>query len=113
MKAQLKAGSFQRLRRALDGLRAVADGEVVANVVRRFAGHIRGRVKGELARHVATGKALGTADVTTSTRSVDVRLQDYYRYIRWSWSKGVPFSVLSRGQKIVEEEMAKAMGGGS
>ncbi len=109
MKLKGKAGKFQRLRDALAGLRSIASGQVAARVLIRFGQYVRGRIKGELARHVHTGKALTTATVAVQSREIGVTLQDYYRYIRWSWKKGVPISVLNRGQKIVAEEYEAAL----
>ena len=113
MKLKGRAGKFQRLRSALDGLRSIASRSVAATAVLRFGQYVRGRVKGELARHVDTGRALGTATIGIQTKSIDVTLQSYYRYIPWSWKKGVPISVLNRGRKIVVEayETALRMGG--
>lgn len=71
-----------------------------------------GRVKGELKRHVKTGLALRSARVTASTKSIDLTLQDYRRYIKWSFAKGVPASALARIRKIFSEELQKALGTG-
>lgn len=89
------------------GLRAVASGAVLANAIVRIARYFRGRVLGELDKHVDTGLARGTARVVPSTKSLDITLQDYRRYIKWSFAKGIPRSAILRSQKILGEELAK------
>lgn len=106
--AKRRAG-FESLRKFVRGLRDVASGAVVANAIVRFSKYLRGRVKGELSRHVKTGLALNSATVAPSTKAVDVTLQRYRRYIKWSFAKGIPRSALERGRKIVAEEIKKAL----
>lgn len=109
MKARARrAGGFESLRKMMRGLREVASGAVLANVVIRFNAYLRGRVKGELARHVKTGLALNSATVVPTTKSIDITLQRYRTYIKWSFAKGIPISALNRGQKLLTEELAKA-----
>lgn len=109
-RAKRRAG-FEGLRKTVRGLREVASGKVLANVIIRSGNYLRGRVKGELAKHVYTGRALNTAAVMPSMRSLDLRLQDYRRYIKWSFAKGFPRSAINRIQKILSEELAKAVKG--
>jgi len=112
MKLKGKAARFERLRHALAGLKSIASGAVAARALIRFGAYVRGRIKGELARHVDTGLALNSATVVPRTREIAVTLQGYYRYIPWSWKKGVPVSVLNRGRKIVTEEYEAALRAG-
>ena len=110
-KAKRRAG-FESLRKTLRGLREVASGEVLSAVIERAGAYVRGRVTGELKKHTkGTGLALKTARVTTSMQSLDMTLQDYRRYIKWSFAKGFPRSAINRIQKLLSEELAKAMGG--
>lgn len=111
MKAKRRAG-FEGLRKTIRGLREVASGAVLAATIERAGKYIDGRVKGELKRHVATGLALRTASVKTSLQSLDLTLQDYRRYIKWSFAKGFPMSAIKRIQKILQEELDKALKGG-
>lgn len=108
-----KANTYASLRKLISGLKEVADGKAFARASIRFTALIRGRIKGELARHVRTGKALYYARVNLSTKAVEIVLQRYYRFIPWSWKKGTPRSVLNQGKKIFAEEMAKSVGGKS
>jgi len=112
MKLKAKAARFERLRQAVAGLRSIASGQARAAAIIQFGRYLRGRIKGELARHVKTGLALNSATVAPQTRVIDVTLQSYYRYIRWSWKKGIPISVLNRGRKIVSDAYEAALRGG-
>lgn len=113
MNLKTKAAKFQRIRSALEGLREVADGRVTAAVIVRFGRYIRGRITGELDRHIKTWLARNSAVVVPQAKSLGITLQRYYRYIPWSWKKGIPVSVLNRGRKIVVEEIERATGGRS
>lgn len=109
--AKRRAG-FEGLRKLVRGLREVASGKVLANTIIRSNNYIQGRVKGELGRHVKTGLAVNSARSVPSMRSIDLTLQGYYRYIRWSFKKGFPSSAVARVRKILAEELAKALGTG-
>lgn len=113
MRAVSRRGAgFESLRKLVRGLREVASGRTVAQAIIRCSAYLRGRVKGELSRHVKTGTALRTATVAPSTGAIDLGLQRYRRYIKWSFKKGIPRSALTRMQKIIAEELAKALKGG-
>lgn len=104
-----RRGGFETLRKLVRGLRSVATGKVLANVILRANAYLRGRVKGELARHVKSGLALNSARVVPTTQSIDITLQDYRRYIQWSFAKGIPISAVTRVRKILSEELKKAL----
>lgn len=104
-----RRGGFETLRKLVRGLRDVASGKVLAAVIIRANAYLRGRVKGELGRHVKSGLALNSARVVPSMRSIDITLQDYRRYIKWSFAKGVPSSAVNRVRKILSEELKKAL----
>lgn len=104
-----KAIQYSGLRRLIAGLRQVASGEVMERALGRVQNYVGGRIKGELGRHVYTGHALRTARVELAPKAIDIRLQKYRRYIRWSWRKGIPISALRRAQKIIREEMLLAV----
>lgn len=106
-----KAAGFAGLRRTIQGLRDVASGKVLADTIARAERYLSGRVKGELKKHVDTGLALRTATVKSSATSIDLTLQSYRRYIKWSFAKGFPLSAINRFQKILSEELAKAVKG--
>lgn len=111
-RAKRRAG-YEGLRKTIRGLREIASGAVLANTIIRAGNYVRGRVKGELGRHVKTGLALHTATVRPSLKSLDLTLQDYRRYIKWSFAKGFPRSAINRIQKILSEELEKALKGGN
>lgn len=108
-----KAIQYAGLRRLIAGLREIASGAVVEKALGRIEHYIDGRVKGELSRHVYTGRALATARVELEPKAVTITLQRYRRYIKWSWRKGIPLSVIKRAQKIIGEEMQLAVKGGA
>lgn len=110
VKAKRRAG-FENLRNLIRGLQALGAGTVLEAAIERSAAYVRGRVKGELRRHVKTGLALRTASVQTSKSDLAVTLQHYRRFIRWSFSKGFPLSALKRIQAIFNEEHEKALKG--
>jgi hypothetical protein len=114
MRARLKRrAGYEGLRKLVRGLREVASGAVLATTIVRVGRYLRGRVKGELARHVKTGTALRTATVAPSTKSISLTLQHYRRYIDWSFQKGIPITAIHRAKKILGDEVKKALGGGS
>lgn len=106
-----RAARYEGLRKVIRGLRDIASGGTIARVIIRANRYLAGRVRGELDRHVKTGLARQSAAITASTSSIDVRLQAYYKYIRWSFKKGFPISALNRIQKIADEEYQKALRG--
>lgn len=106
-----RAAQYEGLRKAIRGLRAVASGAVLSSVIIRANKYLAGRVRGELDRHIKTGTARQTAAITASKSSIDVTLQAYYKYIRWSFKKGIPRSALDRIQKIAKEELQRAVEG--
>lgn len=106
-----RAGGFANLRKTIRGLREVASGAVLARVIIRASKYLRGRVTGELDKHVKTGLARRSATVAPSTKSIDLTLQSYRRYIRWSFAKGFPITALNRINKIAAEELQKAVRG--
>lgn len=112
-KVNRKAAGFESLRKLMRGLREVASGKVLANVIVRVNAYLAGRVRGELARHVKTGLARNTATIVPSKSTIDITLQSYRRYIPWSFKKGIPLSALNRAQKILAEELNKAVKGKS
>lgn len=107
-----KAIQYAGLRRLVAGLKEIASGAVVEKALGRIEHYIEGRVKGELGRHVWTGKALATARVELAPKAVEITLQKYRRYIKWSWRKGIPISAIKRCQKIIGEELQLAVKGG-
>ena len=108
-----KAIQYAGLRKLIAGLKQIASGETVNRALVRMEDYIDGRVKGELERHVWTGKALSTARIHAGSGSITITLQRYRRYIKWSWRKGIPLSALKRCQKIIGEEMQLSMKGGA
>jgi hypothetical protein len=111
-KTTTKLQGYVTLRGLIKGLRAIGNGEASKRGLDRFATYINGMVHGQLARHIDTGKAYDTAMVTVDRTAIDLELQKYRRYIPgFSWRKGTPLAVLKRGQKILAEEMAAALGG--
>lgn len=104
-----KAGQYEGLRKLVRGLRSIASGEVIDRALAKASTYLQGRVSGELGRHVKTGTALRTGRVAVDSKSLDVTLQGYYRYIRWSFRKGFPKSALDRILFIVAVEYEKAL----
>lgn len=108
-----RANQYSGLRKLIAGLKEVAGGEVVARSIDRFADYLNGRIHGELERHIDTGLALRTAEVAFNTKTIEITLQRYRRYIKWSFKKGIPISALNRGKKIFREEIERALKVGS
>jgi hypothetical protein len=106
-----KGAQYEGLRKLIRGLRSVASGEVLDRTMEKASTYLQGRVSGELARHVKTGTALRTGRVAVDSKALDVTLQGYYRYIRWSFKKGFPRSVLDRVLFIAAREYEQAMRG--
>ena len=115
MKANAKrAGKYEGIRKLVRGLRAVASGEVLDEVLAKSTKYLQGRVKGELARHKkGTGLALSSSKIELDSKAIDITLQRYRRYIKWSFAKGIPVSALNRIAKIANEALAKVSEGGA
>lgn len=104
-----RAGGYEALRKLVRGLREVASGQTLTNTIVRVNRYLAGRVRGELDKHISTGLARNTAKIVPSKSSIDITLQSYRRYIKWSFAKGIPMSALNRAQKILAEELARSI----
>lgn len=103
---------YVTLRGLIKGLREIGNGEASKRGLDRFATFINGMMHAQLERHIDTGKAFNTAEVEADTTAITITLQKYRRFIPgFSWRKGTPLAVLKRGQKILAEELAAAVGG--
>lgn len=107
-----KLQGYVSLRKLISGLREIADGEASRRGIARFATYVNGMIHAQLERHVDTGKALATAEITYDPSAIRIVLQNYRRYIPgFSFRKGTPLAVLKRGQKILTEELASSLKG--
>lgn len=107
-----KLEGYVTLRGLIKGLREIGNGEASRRGLDRFANYINGMAHAQLERHVDTGLALATAEVSVDDKEINLTLQKYRRFIPgFSWRKGTPLAVLKRGQAILAEEMKRALEG--
>lgn len=123
-----KAAAYQAIRDTIAGLRRIASGEAIREAEATFQRYLEGRLKGELGRHVDTGKALSTAHAVKSPGLILVTMQGYLGYPgksdarkkgrksriwRFSWRGGTPKTALARGAEILRQAVLKQLPGGS
>lgn len=123
-----KAAAYQGIRDTIRGLRKIASGDAIRQATEEYRVYLDGRLKGELKRHVATGKALNTSNAAKATSALLVRMPGYLghpgksdpskkgkksRLWKFSWRRGTPKTALVRGAEILRQAVLRQLPGGS
>jgi len=100
-----------RLARLAADLRAAASGEVIERAAAKIAEQIVAVAEAKTTKHMRTGDARGSVQLTRAGGKIELSTVDYLRFHAWwPFRRGMPPFVVKRASLIFARELVNALG---